>query len=84
MGVGRKRRDGADALVVEVVAVSLGHKRFDGFGGQIHVERPIDARRALGVRQLGQRSDLVEGKLGDAFGHVQAAARGQAVDDGFP
>ncbi len=83
VGVGRKRRDRADALVVEVVAVGLGHERFDGLGGQVDVERPVDTRRALGVGQLRQRRDVLQGELRDALGHVQPAARRQPVDDGF-
>ncbi len=79
----RERRDGADALVVEVAAVNLRHERIDDLGRQVGVERPVDARRALGVGQVRPAPDVLQRKLRDTLGHVQPAARRQPVDDGF-
>lgn len=83
VGVGVKRRDGTDALIVEVAAVCLTHKLVDGLRRQVHAESAIDAGRALSVRKLGKRTDIVDGQLGNVHGDVQAAAIGKAVDNSF-
>ena len=76
VGVGIKGGDGADALVVEVVAIGLGHQLVDNLLGQIDAEGLVDARRALRIGQLRQLADLIERKLGDMLRNVQPAAVG--------
>ena len=83
VGVGIKGGDGADALVVEVVAIGLGHQLVDHLGGKIDAEGLVDTRGALRIGQLSQLADLVERKLGDMLRNVQSAAICQAVDNGF-
>ena len=83
MGVGIKGGDGADTLIVEVVAIGLGHQLVDHLLGQVDAEGFVDARRALRIGQLRQLANLIERKLGDMLRNVQSAAVGQAVDNGF-
>ena len=49
VGVGIKGGDGADALVVEVVAIGLGHQLVDHLGGKIDAEGLVDTRGALRI-----------------------------------
>ena len=83
MGVGIKGGDGADALVVEVVAIGLCHKLVYDLSGKVDAEGLVDACGALRIGQLSQLADLIERQLGDMLRNVQSAAICQAVDNGL-
>ena len=78
-----QRGDGADGVVIEVVAVGAGHQAVDLIVGKVDGEGLVDGRCALGVGQLGEGRDLLKGERGDVLGHIEAATLGQAVYDGL-
>lgn len=78
-----QRGNGADGLIIEIVAIGAAHELVDGLVGQIDVERLVDGGRPLGVGETRQSADLVKAQRRQLFGNVETAALGQAVDDGL-
>jgi sRNA-binding protein len=72
-----------DRRVVEVVAVRSRGDLARARGGHVEAEGLVHARRALLVRQRRQGDDLLERELRQPLGHEQAAARGDALEDGL-
>ena len=83
VGLRVERREGADALVVEVLPIGLRHEGVHDLVRQVDVERPVYAGGALRIGKVGQRQDVFQGERGNALGHVQPASLRQPVDDGF-
>ena len=81
VGVLVERGYRADALVVEVVAVSLVHESRDALVVEVDVERAVDGCGALAVRELGEFEGCLRGKRRNLFGDIEAAALREAVDD---
>jgi len=72
-----------DARVVEVVAVGRGGDLARSGWGDVEAEGLVDPRRALAVRQRRQPDDVLDLEPRQPLGHEQAAARGDALQDGL-
>ena len=82
VGVFVERSYRADALVIEIVAVSRAHERGDLLVAEVDVERSVNRRSAFAVGELRQIENIFEGQLRKLFGDVETAALSKPVDDG--
>src|SRR5450756_1345256 len=72
-----------DARVVEVVAIGRGGDLTRSGWGDVEAEGLVDPRRALAVRQRRQPDDVLYLEPRQPLGHEQAAAWGDALEDGL-